>query len=77
VAEPDLSEFDVARKRPPGCAIAGLRLTPDQRAKLEAVLARPNEYSIEGLVKVIHGWGFPIGKDTVRNHRDRGCECVR
>lgn len=77
MAEPDLSEFDAARKRPPGCGIAVLRVTPDQRAKLDAIWARPTEYSIEGIAKVIHSWGLRIGRDTVRNHRDRGCACVR
>jgi hypothetical protein len=77
MADLDLSEFDEARKRPTGCGVAGLQLTPDQRAQLEAVMARPAEYSISGIVKVIHKWGLQTGKETIRNHRDRGCACVR
>lgn len=73
----DLSEFDEARKRPAGCAVAGLQLTPDRRAQLEAVFARPGEYSIAGITRVIHKWGLQIGKESIRGHRDRGCGCVR
>ena len=77
MADLDLSEFDAARKRPPGCGVAILQVTPDQRAKLEAVLARPAEYSLDGIVKVIQGWGLHISKETIRDHRNRGCACVR
>lgn len=77
LAEVDLSAFERARKRPPGCGLAALRLTDQQRAALEAACERSGEYTVEGITKVIRDWGYPIGKDTVRTHRRRECACGR
>ena len=75
--ELDLSDFDTAKKRKPGCSIAGLELTAEQRAKLDAVLDRPGEYSVAGVIAVLHAWGVQIGSDSLRTHRDKRCSCAR
>ena len=75
--EPDLSGFDAARKHVPGCAVANLKLDVSQRSTLEEAIRREGEYSVQGITKVVQGWGFPIGKESVRAHRSRECACGR
>lgn len=73
----DLSDFESAKKRVAGCAVARLPISPEQRAALDAVLARPAEYSGDGILNVIHRWGCQIGKDAVLTHRRKDCACAR
>jgi hypothetical protein len=73
----DLSEFDAeARTRSGGCSVANLDLTEDQRAKLDAALAKPGAYSVSGIIRVLHKWGVGIGKDAISNHRAQRCACA-
>ena len=78
MAEPDLSEFDKeAAGRKYTCNVALLPLSPEQRAKLDAALARPGEYTVTGIVRVLHTWGCSIAETTVSHHRLKRCACVR
>ncbi len=71
----DLSEFEEAskRKRPP-CVIGKLRLSEEQRAKLNAALVK-FDISTAAIVRVLREWGFETNEMAVRRHRKNECGC--
>jgi len=66
----DLSEFET----PKGCSLARMELSDEQRAKLDAAIARPDIMS-PTIVRVLRTWGFETSKDTVNRHRKGECQC--
>jgi hypothetical protein len=71
----DLGEFE-AFIRPTGCSVAKLDLTPEQRAKLEAAIAR-HDITAPAIVKVLATWDRVGSETSVLRHRRRVCRCFR
>ena len=74
----DLSEFEEQTGRRFVCHIAELDLTEEQRAKLDAALARPGvDISTRAIHRVLQSWDRTVAETTIGKHRQHRCQCYR
>lgn len=72
MANPDLSEFIVAKK----CVVGALAFDKEQREKFDAACAMPTSVipSTE-IMRVLDQWGFKVKKTSLSEHRRGKCRC--
>ncbi len=68
------------RKRPGTRCVVCLALTqldPATRNAIEAAMADTKRFAAAGLVNVLDGLGYAVGRSTVERHRKRECVASR